>query len=84
MAHWRDQELPPDETLRVLAGREPTWGFKVKRVLRSLMQLAIGAFVGLLILCAVIEFGWLRAMIILAVCLGSFVVGIRVGVRSRE
>jgi hypothetical protein len=49
MATWHDEELPPDETLRVLAGREPTWRFKIKRVLLYLW----GAFLALVTWCVI-------------------------------
>jgi hypothetical protein len=82
MATWRDEELPPDETLRVLAGREPTWGFKVKRAAFLLLGMIAGGVSAVFVVLAPKLFGLKSGLMFDALFLWFFIMGIIVGIRA--
>lgn len=82
LSTWADEQLPPDETLRVLAGNEPSWGFKLKRAGLWLW----GAFLALLtwaiVLVIFIEFQGHYRWIVVGLCFTCLIAGFVVGVKT--
>lgn len=82
MSTWHDEQLPPDETLRVLAGGEPSWRFKLKQAGLWLW----GAFLALLswafVIVISIEFQGHYRWIVVGLCLTCLVAGFVIGVKA--
>ncbi len=87
MPTWRDEQLPPDETLRVLAGGEPSWGFKIKRAALWLWGGLLALATWLFVLFIFVAYQGRDRWVVLVLCTICLLVGFVAGIkacRSRE
>lgn len=83
MTDWRDEQLPPDETLRVLASGEPTLRFRVKHSLMGLLGYSVGALVALAVIAVFVGFTGSDRWLVLGLCAISLFGGVFIGVTTK-
>lgn len=79
MPTWRDEQLPPDETLRVLAGGEPSLKFRAKHALLGVLGYSVGALIAIAFIAAFIGFTGSDRWVVIGLCLVSLIGGIFIG-----
>lgn len=83
MIAWRNEQLPPDETLRVLAGGEPSLKFRATHALLGILGYSVGALVALAVIAVFVGFTGSDRWVVLGLCAISLFGGIFIGVTAK-